>query len=113
MNPPERVDLEGAAALLGLAPATVRKYEREGRPPRSMSGPLFPKRDANGEFLASALLAWQKHRPGQGGPSVPKDREGTACDRCGNVVERRKRDPSGAMLCKSCDLLAGEAELGG
>lgn len=110
MNPPERVDLTGAAALLGLAPASVRKYAREGRPPRAVTGPLFPKPDINGEFLVTALLAWQKHRPGQGGPMVPKDREGTACDRCGQVVERRwKETGTDVLLCKPCYIWVGHA----
>lgn len=115
MTAPKRLTREQAATLLGVAPATVTKYARDGV--TNSHGAPFPAPangvlGAGGEWLQSALKGWQKARIGQGGPGVRKNREGTACDRCGNVVERRKKDPAtGDYLCKLCDLKAGEAEL--
>lgn len=108
MTPPKRVDLAGAAALLNVPPRTVQRYVSRGD--KNGAGVAFPKPEG-GLWLESALKAWNKGRVGLGGKGVPKSREGTACERCGNVVERRIRDKeTGAMQCKGCDLKAGEAQ---
>ena len=113
MTKPYRVvGVDEAATILGVTRATVVRYSKGALP--GFPAPTNGTAGVRAEWLAGDLRAWLKTRAGVGGRGVPKDRQGTACEDCGNVVERRFRDKkTGRMRCKGCDLLAGEAELGG
>jgi hypothetical protein len=96
-----RIDAAQGAALLGISAASWKRYKSLYAPGGML--PTFPPPDANGLWLPSALIRWDKARPGGKGVPRPKSPDGYPCQVCGALVKRRIVDEvDGLRKCRPC-----------
>lgn len=102
-----RVDKNGAAELLEVAPRTIDRYVLRYAP--GEQEPHFPAA-VDGQWSVTDLKAWDKARAEKRATEFgrPKGQApaGKACDSCGTVVPRRKADTaadgSEVLVCNPC-----------